>query len=362
MTLSASGAKIWRRCPGSGLLSAMAPKVDRGNSASLEGKLAHTIAEYMFNKGIKSVPFLMDLFKDATEDMCTDTANYVSYVNSFNTVPGGIKVETIVPCSKIFKGISDGNVDAYISDKENQTLHVFDLKYGYRYVEVEKNDQLMIYAASLWRAPKVVLHIYQPRSYDGARPDRSFTIDKADLDKEIGLLKSDLSRVSGGDPFLHTGTHCLYCKGRWGCKALREKVSSGVAFTRGFDFSVSLDSEDASVSLALMEQTSEELKYIITGMKEILTQKLKDGEPSTLYRYTLGRGNSVWDVSPGIVKELGEQFNVETSQEKLISPAQAKKKGIPEKIVDSMITRPITGAKLRKVSKKKAQMAFGKKK
>jgi len=354
--LSPSGAGIWYKCPGNGILSAQLHKIDNeedegDNSWANEGSCAHQVAENML---LGNPPKPGDIFFDTpvTKDMIENVRPYCRAVNSHDILYSS--VEHKMDCSHILKGMK-GTADAIIIDKDH-VLHIYDLKYGYRYVPVEENKQLLIYAGAAFDELDkkhdihgVELHIYQPRSFDGAEPMRSWSLTLDELGEWTEKLMNAVGDCMSDNPNFRTGEHCRYCSSRYACKALLDTASVDVEMIQSYSHAVDMDAEQMALALDMFESAKKTMKSITTGLEEALIHKIKGGEFNKRYEYTRSLGNSQWNLSLEEIIEFGKQYDVVLAPPKPITPAQAKKAGVPKEVVDAFTERPQRGFKLKRL-------------
>lgn len=176
--LSPSGSKRWLSCAGSITLEAPFPNTSSEHAD--RGTAAHIVAaECLRETGLVPSDWLMDRVKvsnpgeedrfvEFTEDLCEMVSGYVDIVKELAR-DNELLVEQRVDFSE-FVGVPGqfGTADAIIFRPDGEML-LIDLKTGYKYVGVENNSQLMLYALGALRMfelaqdiRSVRLMIYQP--------------------------------------------------------------------------------------------------------------------------------------------------------------------------------------------------------
>lgn len=349
--LKPSGAGIWTKCSGMGLLAAQLPKIEHDNTSANEGSCAHKVAENMF-RGTPSV--IGDLHFDVpvSQDIIDNVKGYHKLVHNMGNAYTACELS--LDCSEILKGMK-GSADNVVIDGDG-ILHIFDLKYGFRYVEVVENKQLLIYAGAAYDLlhmkhdiKGIELHIYQPRNYDGVDAHRSWKFDVLELHEWTGFLQDAVKRVFSDHPVFSTGDHCRYCPGRYACKALLETSTVDVEMIMSYSHAVDMNAEQIALALDLFESAKATLKNITTGLEEALIHKIKNGEHNQRYEYVRSLGNAAWTIPVDEIDTLGNAYNAVLCTQKPITPAQAKKAGVPKEIVDTFTERPQRGLKLKRI-------------
>lgn len=250
--LAPSAAKRWMTCAPSARMEEKFPSKD--TAYTREGTIAHAIGEELLKWLYQSSSFVPDfpvLLKDITENapnmltglqedakaegldfaemLKTVYEGYVSIV--FNQylleknadpetellVEAELKLDDFIP-----EGF--GSSDAVVIG--NNTLHVFDLKYGKGVkVSAEHNPQMMCYALGALYGPAepynilyVQMHILQPRLNHWSH----FTLG-ADVLSIWGkcFLKPAAEKAFNGKGHAVPGEHCQFCRVAPRCKALK---------------------------------------------------------------------------------------------------------------------------------------------
>lgn len=263
--LSPSGAVLWSNCPE----SLKHIQVGKFNHAMAQGTLAHTLAQDLLDPPCgddvqkwpltEAAPWYLvraDGFVDHTEapaDYVPDDASmneyliryddemqehvkdYVEYVREVGAGAEKIHVELSVDISALTgEDGAKGMLDAGFYNRNSNTIHIIDLKYGYNEVRAAENPQLIMYAWAFFdavfrqmdEAPDFILHVYQPRiknidtvgySLDELT-ERAFSITKA------------AKRTHTHPDDIQAGDHCYkgYCPAMATCPAAREVVYKAV--------------------------------------------------------------------------------------------------------------------------------------
>lgn len=245
--LSASGANRWINCPASVRVEDLFPDEEESEAAR-EGTLAHELAELEQRKYLNQISIydynvkLAEirenvLYNPGMDDYVEEYVDYVlGYYNQAVTdgLNPSILIETRLDLTKYIPdgfGTSDNGI--LIDD----TLHVFDLKFGYLRVDSQDNNQLKIYAIGMVEyfkaqnifakknfektVKKVVMHIVQPRIKNISSNEMSIVDLQKWADSE---LVEFAKRAYNGEGGQKSGDHCQYCRGAHTCKVLADDV------------------------------------------------------------------------------------------------------------------------------------------
>lgn len=205
-SLSASAAHRWMNCPVAPWREKEIP--DSGSHAADEGSYAHAILHSLLTG---------DVFdKDDRFDTEAIMAHVEPIAARWLAMGGDILSEVEVP----LKGVTgeDHNGTADIVLIQGGVLHIADLKYGHRAVEVNNNLQLIIYALAALdvvdNVEMVTLTIEQPRL--GRTESVSYGVDEIETWRPVIAEKA--RRVFAREGVATPGeAQCHYCKVGSGC-------------------------------------------------------------------------------------------------------------------------------------------------
>jgi len=220
-------------CPAS--VSACYGRPDSGaGKAAAEGTLAHEVAEKMFlatrgaNGGFiggegKFILFDLDLGDD---DMRTYAVQYYDYVAGWLLgEKASIEVEMPVDYTDYMPG---GTATADLVAYTDDTLHVFDYKYGMGPVSAYENEQLLSCLLGaydsldyLFGFVNLVVHIVQPRIHNFT----SWEVPLERLETFRTQLRATAMMIVSDKPRFQPGAkQCQWCRASADCKAQVEKV------------------------------------------------------------------------------------------------------------------------------------------
>lgn len=338
--LSPSASERWMNCPASVKAIALMPEtVDESSSFAAEGTAAHDLAATCLTTGMCPESFKNNVFSGYMPDkeMLINVQVYIDYIDAVlneENVMGILHVEQKVDYSRWVKD-GFGTSDAIIFDKNQNTIHVIDLKYG-RGIEVyaENNTQLQLYALGAYEKfnkkydiKKVKMHIVQPRINNIS----SWEIPIGQLLEfgEYATHRANLTLLPNA-PFSASEEACQWCAAKSYCEELA-KVSLQ---TMSVDFSDLTQIEPVEVPMLTAKDISiiyEKLPLVKSWIKAIeeAAQNLVQTDELDGYKLVAGRNSRKWKFSDEeIVKLLVDDFDLEPEQvsiSEIISVAQCEK-------------------------------------
>lgn len=246
---------------------------------------------------------------------------------------------------------------------ENEELTVADLKYGWRIVEPVENWTLISHAIA-WcqknkKAPrKINFVIYQPRPYHPEGAIRKWSILYTDL-----LIYYESLRVTLEHPSdkVKCGAHCYKCKAMSMCPAAQIAAMNAIDVAETA-FNSDITNDKLAWMLNNLKRAEEIIKQSYDAYQDLALHRLQDGAKVKGYSVTQALGNTTWnkDINSDVIKAM---CGVDVTVSKLMTPAQAKKVGVPEDIIKDCTHRPNNGLKLVQIDENKlANKFFGDKK
>lgn len=246
----------------------------------------------------------------------------------------------------------------------NNHLRVIDFKYGYRIVEPDENWTLISHAIGILKRNQhlniehISLTIFQPRPYHPDGPLRTVTMTSRELNDALQTL--NLKLVNPSDQ-LRTNDHCGTCHSLASCPAARLARCNAIDATSTV-FHDDITNDVLSQTLETLERAEDMIKQSLKAFEEMAKHRIKGGQVVTNYGVETSLGNSKFNegMTADILKML---TGIELSEPKLVTPAEAKRRGVNADVIKSISHRPITGTKLVRVdvNKKAARLFEGKK-
>lgn len=355
-------------CPGSRALEEAYPSGE--SQYTREGEAAHWVARMMLETNCEiSLNDLAPNGEIITQEMIDGAKIYRSHICSmflpyydlqsldkmFNELIafGFLAIEKTIPIRFIHHKCF-GTPDAYFYDQHSHTLHVWDYKFGYSYVEVFENWQLIEYAAGLFDSLTnhihtldslnivdttldipIQLHIVQPRNYHSDGPLRTWKTNVSELKRYWITLRAAEQAAMQPEAECKPSSECNNCNARHVCPALQLTTSTIMDLTAK-NVPMELPPEQLGFQLKYLIQASNRLDAIITGLKEqaIASINLGNRIPNFVIEETPGRQK--WKVPDKEIINLGNLLGVNIAKPvEALTPKQAIKAGIPEDIVNS---------------------------
>ena len=297
------------------------------------------------------------------------------------TAPNGLYItaDMVEYCREYLEFITSGNCEvevdtSYSGDgweirgradcikQDYNELIVSDLKYGWRIVEPEENWTLISHAIAYCRKHNVqpgtiVFRIFQPRPFHPQGTVRDWVIDYAKLATLRGELVNVLSHPSST---VCSGSQCYKCQCLSQCPAAQIAAMNAIDVAE-MAFDSEIENDKLVWMLANLKRAQEIIKQSYDAYEDLALHRLKAGGRLKGYSMQQALGQTTWNdgITSDVVKMMS---GVDVRVDKIMTPAQAKKAGVPEELLKSMTHRPDNGFKLVAVDENKlAEKMFGKK-
>lgn len=309
------------------------------NKTRDEGNDAHWAIEQVIKNGM-TVDELID--RQAPNGTYIDNemiANLTPYLQecqgaeiekdvSFNI--GNIRIRARVDCVKETK----------------DTIYISDLKYGWSIVEPYDNWTMAAYALGAVNNTdkKVILKIYQPRPFHKDGSIRTCELSQADIARLWENLNHLLEQALESKK-LNTGDHCKNCNKAYDCPALLYSSYNAIDSSTQV-YNNDLTNEQLSSTLDEIETAINRLQNIYDSYVDDATNRIIKGQIVKNRFVDQTTSNLTWNdgISPEFLKSVTACENVE--KKTLITPTQAIKLGISEKLVKLFSSRKKSGLKL----------------
>ena len=356
LSLTATELPKFMACNGFTRLGGVEP-FNPSTEVTDEGNAAHWLCEQVYHgenpEDLIGQKAFNGLF--ITEEMVENCREYINFIKS---------TDCLVEKDTSYMGNNweiRGRADC-IARIDEQTVVIADLKYGWRIVEPEMNWTLISHAVDYRRycgkkPIKFIFRIFQPRPFHPQGPIRDWIISGVELDKLEEQLVAVLENPSAT---VCSGSQCYKCKSLSQCPAAQIAAMNAIDVAN-----MAFDSEMTDDKLAWMldnlKRASEVIKQSYEAYQDLALHRLKAGNKIKSYNIQTALGNTTWndDVTPELLEIL---TGVDCSVKKLITPAQAKKAGVPEDLVAQFTHRPDNGFKLVKIDENKlGNKLFGEK-
>ena len=305
--LSASASSRWLHCPPS--LRAAEHVVSMPSKYADEGTLAHELCAHTLEKkwGMKCDP-LPRAETEYTEEMKEAAVCYAAFVSeqAGSEDECDILIETRIDYSKAI-GVPDsfGTADCILLGHDG-IARIIDFKYGYKRVEVEKNTQLMLYAAGVmeefgkrYGIKEFRLSIFQPRISNV----HTWTISAGKLMSvcEKAFRPAAQLAVKGEGEF-RAGEWCRFCPVRAICRKNAERLMVDPRMTPP---ALLTDAE-----IVQLLNVADDLTAWLGDVKEFALQAAKAGHAWHGFKLGHAKGKTVF-VSETAVAEALKNAGIE---------------------------------------------------
>jgi RecB family exonuclease len=360
-------------CPGSRAMCERYAR-DEETEASAEGELAHKVAALYLASSLafrilsnavdilvaKEMPLTYTaemhdgakLYKSVIERYYPDSSANGGNISNFIQIEERVNIDNVHP--EMW-----GTPDAWgIID---ETLHVFDYKFGHTPVEVFENWQLIAYACGVLKdvqkVKNIYLHIIQPRDFVSISKHKVWGLTAQELeDYKQRLIISETLAMTPNAP-LKISAECKYCPARHACPALQQ-AAFGACEVSFRDIPQGIDPHRIGGELKLLHEARDLLDYRITALETEVTHLLQSGANVDNYELLASEGRLSWSVSNSQIIELGMLHGVNLKKDDVITPTQAIKAGISETDVLKYSKRK-QSLKLSKIDLSKSKKIFG---
>lgn len=281
---------------------------------------------------------------------------------------GALRIEERVSMARMVHPDNWGTPDVYLLDTAQTTLHVWDYKYGHRYVDAFKNWQMLDYAIGIlecegiadWHPWRITLTIAQPRNYAPEGPMREWYLSGSQLREYAGQLHEAAILAAQPDAPLQTGPHCQDCLAAHACPALQRAAMTAVdvSYKQG---SIDMPADAVGLELRILAAGAARLKARMDALEEHAIGLVKGG--ANVPHWTMGRTQprSKFIYPPEQVIAMGRlTADVDlTAPLATLTPSQAVKAGVDPSVVGAYSETPLGSLKLVALDDTAAARAFG---
>ncbi len=342
LEITATRLPVFMRCNGSIRMPDALPGDDDPTRRD-EGTAAHYVAVRMFNGDQPSAligtkapnGYVIDA------DMCQFAAEYLS------TLDCG-EMESITSHSGQSYRVN-GRADHIKWNAANYILTVDEYKYGHRIVDAKMNWTLISHAVGFaaihgLTPDRIVFRVYQPRAHHHEGPLRIWEIDSIQFND---LRTQMMQTLNNPVDQLTTNPFCATCQSAPICPAYRSAGMNAIDATSAV-FNDELSNEALGFELGMLRLASDTIKGRLAAIEELVTYRIKSGAIFEDYGLDPRIGNTRWKpfVTAPLLKAL---TGIDCAKDDMISPAEAKKRGIPLALLTLYTERPSIAPKLVKI-------------
>lgn len=365
--LAPSSAHIWLYCSASVGMQASYPEPETEDS--LQGTAAHWyVSEYLNGRDVpigsvdpNGIPITAEMI-DCAQGILIDIRDTYAAAGPESS----FFVEQRVYSALVHEQ-NWGTPDAQLTDHVNKTIHLWDYKFGHRFVDARENKQMIDYAIGAmngipsadWPHWKVTLNIAQPRNYHEMGPLREWRLDgKTLLDHWVPIYYEAAKKAMGPNPELVTGEYCRDCSARHACPALQQAAAYSIDVSLQ-EAPIDLPAHALGLELRHIDDAIKRLKARQTGLEEQALSAIRGGTTIPFFTAKHSTGRLAWEVPAEQVFALGDLFGVELRKDREpITPTQAINAGIDTATVNEMADRPRGAVRLERADDDAARLAF----
>ena len=351
-----SSAHIWRYCPGSIQAGALAPPLERDDTAAREGDAAHEVGALLIGNGLNVgvgplVPTVASNGVEVTPEIRASAEMYadcVLRVARNNRIAGGphIGVEDRVTCPDIHK-LSYGTVDAWLYSQRRKTLHLWDYKNGFVPVAAVDNWQCVNYLSGIIdrlnlrdTETSVVVTIVQPHDY--SQPVKRWEFVASDIRAMVNHLARSAREALEPNPERRAGKWCRRCPVRLDCPAALD-YGLGIYDTIAGVLPIDLSPDQLGHILATLHRAQEHIGALVSGYEARISSLIRAGQAVPGYRLKESRGRETWALDAETVIIMGDHLGIDLAKPGVITPKQARAAGFN---TEGLTERPSRGVKL----------------
>lgn len=336
-----------------------------------EGTACHWVAHQLGLGHSVAVDTLAPNGVAVTDEMLIAAQAWIELVRAWGT-DVNTWFEQPLHCRRIHDECG-GVADAIGHALMRRVIYVADLKYGFRFVDVRENWQLICYAAGVLDAlglldtsVDIEFMIYQPRSYHRDGPVRRWRIPATDLRPFVNQLASAAEKALGsvthavhGVPEVTLNAGCGRCAARYRCTAA-QNAALGVLDEVHKATPHDLPFAAAEDELRRLQWARDVVDARITGLEGQVLHLMRKGAISKHFEFESKAGREVWkDVEQA--RATAQLYGVSLDKEPaLITPTQAKAK-LPAFVLSKLAHRPKSALKLVPSDPEKWRRIFGRK-
>jgi len=268
-----------------------------------------------------------------------------------------------------------GTPDIVLIDLVARRVWIWDYKYGHRYVDAVGNWQLLDYTVGVfeaiglraavpnhdpvsWFGWRIMLSIAQPRNYHSVGPIREWQLSGESLrDDWLPRLRQSAAEATAPGAQMRTGEHCRDCSARHACGALQKAGAIAMDVSQ-YAQPVDLPAHAVGLELRQIDDAIKRLEARRTGLEEQALGIIRSGHHVPFFRAEHTVGREAWNVPPAQVVALGNLFGVSLAKEATLTPAQARKAGMPDAALDGLTEQPRGAVRLKRADDDAAKLAF----
>lgn len=368
--LRPSSAPRWAWCGGSFVMEAAYPE-DVDTPEQREGTAAHFYATEALQGRVHAVGTVAPNGYPIDAEMVECAADFIADVQTQCAIsyptPSAIGVEQKLTMHAWIHPDCEGTPDAYFLNLAAGVLIVWDYKYGHRTVDPFRHDQLLCYVAGVAEAHgldaadmarlSVSLRIAQPRNYSSKGPIRRWDTTGAEALAQIDRLRQAAHAAKLPGAPCQTGAHCRDCSAIVPCEANRQ-VGGYAMDLAGRSTPEPLPIAALGLELRQIDAGLQRLQARRDGLAAVVMDAIQRGQNVPYFKRGYGSGRETWSTPLPEVFAMGDMMGADLRKEAAVTPAQARKLGVDDTVIQAYAKTPTGAAKLVPVDDNHAAKAF----
>jgi len=345
--LSASSAHRWFHCPGSVALSESIPKAPSSEAAML-GTKAHEACEAVLKAFLKAKQTGIEVGYTYEQDpeIASAAEEYKKNIwqNALKWSVTG-KVWAIEDRLYFNRDLSMyGTADFWCvstNEKGEREGVIGDFKYGYNFVDVKKNLQLLYYGIALREKVRnlgkdldtVRTFIFQPRAGGQLYRECSYTAKQLDQ-YQSKILKVAKEIIVDKKVKFKTGEHCKFCPAMAVCDKYKKEVEKNLSIKiDSSDFKLPVPSHLTDEQLIKVIAYGEQLTTFVEEVQKYVLARLQAGEKIKGLNLEEKKGRRTWIEDSNQVASYLLKAGIKPYEDKLITISKAEKEA-KKKMID----------------------------
>lgn len=265
-----------------------------------------------------------------------------------------------------------GTLDVTVIDRARKVVHLWDYKYGHRFVPAPGNLQLIDYGIGVlrelapcadWPSWTITMTVAQPRNYHPDGPIREWRLDGGRLLDEYvpQFFEAAREAMTPGAP-VTSGEHCRDCSARHVCPALQSAVAIACDVSLQ-SLPVHLPPHAVGLELRFIQDAIRRLEARATGLEAQALGMIRGGTGVPFFSAEHASGREKWTVLADEVFALGDVLGADLRKApEPITPGQARwaltKLGIDASVIAAYAEKPRGALRLVRVDDSAAKLAF----
>lgn len=243
-----------------------------------------------------------------------------------------------------------GRCDAFLfheGEKRSQ-LHIWEFKYGRSTIPAYENWPMICYSVGILNFLEIALvqpdievhfHVIQPRAFSPSGPIRTWKTTTGVLRTYWNILHNSAHEVFSENRICRSGPQCARCAINHDCSTA---LAAGVQL---YEIAMQptradMTPEQLGVMFSIIKRAHKQLETLKTAYTAQVKMALKDKKSVPGWMLEQNMSNRQWTADVPAVKAMGESVGIQLVEEKLITPAEAERRGFDKNLVN-MCTKKV---------------------